>query len=114
MKTLKTYIGVIKVQEDEFISKRYLVNYINIGTRFEQRMDDLILDRFKLFNPQNNRNEFVSPLNNCIFYTEDEVKVLKKYHPDIVIIDSKIHLDNLNKLLHDLDVSERRLCRFLQ
>ena len=83
MKKLKTYIGIIKVQEDEFISKRYLVNYINIGTRWEQRMDDLILDRFKLFNPQNNRNEFVSPLNNCIFYTENEVKVLKKYHPDM-------------------------------
>ena len=111
---MKTYIGIITVKEDEFISKKYLVNYINIGRLNEQRMDDLKLDRIKMINPYNNKYCFESPLLHCIFYTEEETLILKKYHPDILILPSQTRLDKLNRKLYDMDVSKAGLYRFLQ
>jgi len=88
---MNRYIAINPVKEDEFITRYYLLNYINIGRTSENRMNDI---------PVTN----ISCLKSCIVYLEEEIEVLRKYHPDAIITPYFGRIEKLNKLMNDLDV----------
>ena len=88
---MNRYIAILPVKEDEFITKYYLVNYLNIGFSTEYRLQDLLIsDPFCL--------------KKCIVYLDHELEVLKKYHPEIMIVTYTGRIDKLNRFFYDLDV----------
>ena len=88
---MNKYIAINPVKEDEFITRYYLLNYINIGRTSENRMNDI---------PVTN----ISCLKSCIVYLEEEIEFLRKYHPDAIITPYFSRIEKLNKLMNDLDV----------
>ena len=98
---VKTYIAIEKVAIDEFISRRFFINYLNIGKSSELRLDNIHLGTIKLWNPDTNFYARESSLKHCITYFEDEVKIIKKYHPEAVIIPFINRMDKLKKLFED-------------
>jgi hypothetical protein len=87
---INRYIALIHVKENEFMTKPYLLNYLNIGKSSQMRLKDLSLTS--------------QCLNNCIVYFEDEIKVLKKLHPEAEIINYIGRLNVLKRYLYDMDV----------
>jgi len=112
---MKTYIAIETVHLNEFVSRKMLINYINIGRKSEIKFDNLPIETIKMYNPEAESMKFESSLNHCIFYTEDEIKILKKYHPKAIILPSTTRLDLLKRKLktYDLDVSNQRFNRTL-
>lgn len=68
----KTYIAFYHLS-DEYVTRRLLINYINVGKKGELRFPDLSVK-----NPKS--------LRECIVYLEDEIKALKINHPEAIII----------------------------
>ena len=106
---VKTYIAIEKVAIDEFVSRRFFINYLNIGKPSELRLDNIPLGTIKLWNPDTNFYARESSLKHCITYFEDEIELVKKYHPEAVIMPFINRMDKLKKLFEDdLDVPIRR------
>lgn len=89
---INRYIALLDIPQDEFISNRYFINYLNIGRTSEMRLNDISVHDPKC-------------LKNCIVYLDNEVEILKKYHPDVIIAPYISRVIALNKIIEDdLDV----------
>lgn len=105
---VKTYIALEEVLIDGYINRKFFINYLNIGKPSELRLDNLGLGSLKLWNPDTNTYGYESSLKHCITYYENEVEIIKKYHPEAIILPFINRLDKLKKILeNDLDVSVR-------
>jgi len=82
---MRKYIAIEKVINDNFISEYYLINYINIGRASEMRLNNLSIKSPKC-------------LNDCIVYLDEEVEVLKKYHPKATILHYFGRVNELNRM----------------
>lgn len=106
---VKTYIAIEKVALDEFVTRKFFINYLNIGKQLELKLDSIPLGTIKLWNPDTNTYGRESSLKHCITYYADEVEIIKKYHPEAIILPFIKRMDKLKKLFEDdLDVPIRR------
>lgn len=93
---MNRYIAIIDVPQDEFVIRKFFVNYLNIGRTSEIRLNDISIEK------QNS-------LQDCIVYFENEIPILKKYHPTVKLIK---YFKTKAKTLNDLDVCNIRRYRF--
>ena len=92
---MNRYIVIDKIDKDEFISNYFIINYLNIGKSNELRLDNLSIN-----NPL--------CLKQCIVYLDDEIELIKKYHPKATILPYFGRVDKLKKIFNnDMDVSKR-------
>jgi hypothetical protein len=106
---VKTYLAIEKVPIDEFVTKKFFINYLNIGRPSEIRLRNIPIGTIKFFNTVTNSYGYESSLKHCICYYADEVEIIKKYHPEAIILPYTGRLDKLKKLIDDdLDVPFRR------
>ena len=102
---VRTYLAIQEIQLDEFVKRKFFINYLNIGKPSEIRLDNLPIKTIKLWNPDTNEYGYESSLRHCITYYADEVEIIKKYHPNIIIMPFISQLHKLNKIIeNDLDV----------
>ena len=106
---VNTYIAIEKIALDEFVTRKFFINYLNIGKSSELKLDNIHLGTIKLWNPDTDSYGYESSLKHCITYYADEVEIIKKYHPEAIILPFMNRLDKLKKILEDdLDVPVRR------
>jgi hypothetical protein len=106
---VNTYIAIEKIALDEFVTRKFFINYLNIGKPSELKLDNIPLGTIKLWNPDTDSYGYESSLKHCITYYADEVEIIKKYHPEAIILPFMNRLDKLKKILKDdLDVPVRR------
>jgi hypothetical protein len=106
---VNTYIAIEKIALDEFVTRKFFINYLNIGKPSELKLDNIPLGTIKLWNPDTDSYGYESSLKHCITYYADEVEIIKKYHPEAIILPFMNRLDKLKKILEDdLDVPVRR------
>jgi len=106
---VNTYIAIEKIALDEFVTRKFFINYLNIGKPSELKLDIIPLGTIKLWNPDTDSYGYESSLKHCITYYADEVEIIKKYHPEAIILPFMNRLDKLKKILKDdLDVPVRR------
>jgi len=111
---VNTYIAIEKIALDEFVTRKFFINYLNIGKHSELKLDNIPLGTIKLWNPDTDSYGYESSLKHCITYYADEVEIIKKYHPEAIILPFMNRLDKLKKILKDdLDVPVRRFSWFL-
>jgi len=106
---IDTFVAIQNIQLDEFITRKFFINYLNIGKSSELRLNNLPIGTIKLWNPNTDSYRYESSLKHCITYYADEVEIIKKYHPDIIILPFIGQIHKLKKLFEDdLDVPVRR------
>jgi hypothetical protein len=106
---VNTYIAIEKIALDEFVTRKFFINYLNIGKPSELKFDNIPLGTIKFWNPDTDSYRHESSLKHCITYYADEVEIIKKYHPEAIILPFMNRLDKLKKILKDdLDVPVRR------
>jgi hypothetical protein len=106
---VNTYIAIENIAIDEFIKRKFFINYLNIGKPSELKLDNIPLGTMKLWNPDTDSYGYESSIKHCITYYADEVEIIKKYHPEAIILPFINRLDKLKKILEDdLDVPVRR------